>query len=130
MLFIFSISVLIRHLWQLKTVVFMHWCLICVVLLVKPCCKTAHNSNFCPTRLGLLGWCDNKHEQPYYLSHHPRNRRRVMPLPLLQAVCSNVYLCKKATNYKFKKFYSLSPSSLESGSLGSIKDVFAVSGDC
>jgi hypothetical protein len=25
--------VLIRHLWQLKTVVFLHWCLICAVLL-------------------------------------------------------------------------------------------------
>ncbi len=24
---------LIRHLWQLKTVVFLHWCLICVVLM-------------------------------------------------------------------------------------------------
>ncbi len=32
MLFIFSTTVLIRHLWQLKTVVFLHWCLICVVL--------------------------------------------------------------------------------------------------
>ncbi len=25
---------LIRHLWQLKTVVFLHWCLICAVLLI------------------------------------------------------------------------------------------------
>ncbi len=33
MLFIFSTPVLIRHLWQLKTVVFQHWCLICAVLL-------------------------------------------------------------------------------------------------
>ncbi len=33
MLFIFSTRVLIRHLWQLKTVVFVHWCLIHVVLL-------------------------------------------------------------------------------------------------
>ncbi len=31
MLFIVSTSVLIRHLWQLETVVFLHWCLICVV---------------------------------------------------------------------------------------------------
>jgi hypothetical protein len=31
-LFIFSTPVLIRHLWQLKTVVFLHWCLMCVVL--------------------------------------------------------------------------------------------------
>jgi hypothetical protein len=34
MLFIFSTPVLIRHLWQLKTVVFLHWCLICGVLLI------------------------------------------------------------------------------------------------
>ncbi len=33
MLFIFSTPVLIRHLWQLKTIVFLHWCLICAVLL-------------------------------------------------------------------------------------------------
>jgi hypothetical protein len=33
MLFIFSTPVLIEHLWQLKTVVFLHWCLICAVLL-------------------------------------------------------------------------------------------------
>ncbi len=31
MLFIFSMPVLIRHLWLLKTVVFLHWCLICSV---------------------------------------------------------------------------------------------------
>jgi len=29
----FSTPVLIRYLWQLKTVVFLHWCLICAVLL-------------------------------------------------------------------------------------------------
>ncbi len=28
--FIFSTTVSIRHLWQLKTVVFLHWCLICL----------------------------------------------------------------------------------------------------
>jgi hypothetical protein len=33
MMLIFSKQVLIGHLWQLKTVVFMHWCLICAVLL-------------------------------------------------------------------------------------------------
>ncbi len=33
MLFIFSTLVLIRYLWQLKTVVFLHWCLIRAVLL-------------------------------------------------------------------------------------------------
>ncbi len=29
----FSTQILIRYLWQLKTVVFLHWCLICAVLL-------------------------------------------------------------------------------------------------
>jgi hypothetical protein len=29
----FSTPELIRHLWQLKTIVFLHWCLICAVLL-------------------------------------------------------------------------------------------------
>jgi len=33
MLFIFSTPVIIRHLWQLKTVVFLLWCLIHAVLL-------------------------------------------------------------------------------------------------
>ncbi len=33
MLFIFSMPMLIRHLWQMKTVVFLHWCLIRAVLL-------------------------------------------------------------------------------------------------
>ncbi len=33
MLFIFSTLVLIGHLWQLQTVGFMHWCIICAVLL-------------------------------------------------------------------------------------------------
>jgi len=33
-MFIFSTPVLIRHLWQLKTVVFLHWCLICTVQLI------------------------------------------------------------------------------------------------
>ncbi len=33
MKFIFSTPVLIRHLWQLKTVVFRHWCLILTVTL-------------------------------------------------------------------------------------------------
>ncbi len=35
MLFIYSTPVLIRHLWQFTTVVFVHWCLICAVLLLK-----------------------------------------------------------------------------------------------
>jgi len=40
MLFIFSTPVLIRHLWQLKTVVFLHWCLICTVpFVINDHCK-------------------------------------------------------------------------------------------
>jgi hypothetical protein len=31
----FSTPVLIRHLWQLKTAVFLNWCLICFVLLAN-----------------------------------------------------------------------------------------------
>ncbi len=31
MLLIFSTPELIRNLWQLKTAVFLHWCLICAV---------------------------------------------------------------------------------------------------
>jgi hypothetical protein len=56
MLFIFSMPVLIRHLWQLKTVVFLHWCLICAVLLdtcaIDKFKLTGHN-------LGLVfsSWC-------------------------------------------------------------------------
>jgi hypothetical protein len=30
--FIVSTETLIRHLWQLKTIVFLHWCLTCAVL--------------------------------------------------------------------------------------------------
>jgi hypothetical protein len=30
-LFIFSTPELIRHLWQLKTAIFLHWCLLCAV---------------------------------------------------------------------------------------------------
>ena len=35
MQFIFSTPVLIRHLWQLETLVFLHWCIILAVLLIK-----------------------------------------------------------------------------------------------
>ncbi len=35
MLYIFSTPMLIRHPWQHKTVVILHWCLICAVLLIK-----------------------------------------------------------------------------------------------
>ncbi len=35
MQFIYSMPVLIRHLWQLKRAVFLHWCLICAVPFFK-----------------------------------------------------------------------------------------------
>ena len=41
MQFIFLTPELIRHLWQLVTFAFRHWCLICAVLLTQPkkfCC--------------------------------------------------------------------------------------------
>ncbi len=36
MQFIFSTPVLIKHMWLLKTVVFLHWCIICAALLKWP----------------------------------------------------------------------------------------------
>ncbi len=47
MLFIFSTPVLIRHLWQLKTLVFLHWCLISSIL----------NVNSQHKRLQRFLWC-------------------------------------------------------------------------
>ncbi len=35
MLFSFSTPVLIRHMWQVKRAVFMHWCLMCILLLLN-----------------------------------------------------------------------------------------------
>ncbi len=45
MLFIFSTPVLIRHLWQLMAAVFLHWCLICGVLL-RDTAKHLHYNTF------------------------------------------------------------------------------------
>ncbi len=41
MSFIFSTPVLIRHLWQLKKVVFLHWFLICALLLLRSFARKA-----------------------------------------------------------------------------------------
>ncbi len=43
---IFSIPVLIRHLWHLKTLVFLHWCLIHTVLLDHN--NTSHVATWLP----------------------------------------------------------------------------------
>jgi hypothetical protein len=61
MLFIFSTPVLIRHLWQLKTVVFLHWCLICAVSLFTffkaHCLKNTSFKYFCHfLQTGSSGW--------------------------------------------------------------------------
>jgi len=45
MLFSFSTPDLIRHLWQLKTAVFLHWCLICVVPLPMEQCALINVNN-------------------------------------------------------------------------------------
>ncbi len=55
MLFIFSTPVLIRHLWQLKTAVFLHWCQICALLLCLP------------TFPRYLGRCDINRNDPIYV---------------------------------------------------------------
>ncbi len=50
---------LIRHLWQLKTVVFLHWCLICAVLLQAYCITscTVH-ARLCTLYCAPLAlWC-------------------------------------------------------------------------
>ncbi len=48
MQFIFSTPVLIRYLWQLKTVVYLHWCPICAVLLYESTINLFHDHNkFC-----------------------------------------------------------------------------------
>ncbi len=61
MLFIFSTPVLIRYLWQLKTVVFLHWCLICAVLLYHYC------SNVVIT--WKIGWVYSNYTNFYILAN-------------------------------------------------------------
>jgi hypothetical protein len=46
MLFIFSTPVLIRHLWQLKTVVLLHQCTICALLLIIPAAATFSDCDY------------------------------------------------------------------------------------
>ncbi len=43
-----NLCMLIRHLWQLKTVVFLHWCLISIVLLGTFSCWTHQSMVQCP----------------------------------------------------------------------------------
>jgi hypothetical protein len=58
MSFIFSTPLLIRHLWQLQTVVFRHWCLIRAVLLhdIYKCAHT-YSLNFGPGFMLLAQAC-------------------------------------------------------------------------
>ncbi len=60
MLFIFSTPVLSRHLWQLKTVYSLHWCLICSALLALP--RVENTIQFFTRYLNLesqaiFSWC-------------------------------------------------------------------------
>jgi hypothetical protein len=58
MLFIFSTPVIIRLLWQLKTVVFLHWRLICAILLDPDCpdgVKFCHLGYFLKTQAFFKG---------------------------------------------------------------------------
>ncbi len=58
-MFIFSTPVLIRPLWQLKTVVFLHGCLICAVLLyatVEHCCNFSLNLKWTPPSPIISQW--------------------------------------------------------------------------
>ncbi len=54
MMFIFSTPVLIRHLWQLKTVAFLHWCLICAVLFLAKLTKTGPVSTLAVASLAIV----------------------------------------------------------------------------
>ncbi len=47
----FLTPVLIRYLWQLKTVVFLHWCLICAVPLAEPLTRRLLFSSKVETRI-------------------------------------------------------------------------------
>ncbi len=67
MLLIFSTTVFIRHLWQLKKVVFLHWCLIRAVLniqfmtkptvLVNKICIFDHDRKIKTIKLSFLMFC-------------------------------------------------------------------------
>ncbi len=54
MLFVFSTPALIRHLWQLKAVVFLHGCLIHTVLFDKGGCKI-ESFFLCRERINFAG---------------------------------------------------------------------------
>jgi len=55
-MFIFSTPVLIRQLWQLKTVSFLHWGLICAVLLPIPFSQNICFKPFFPHLLRCVSW--------------------------------------------------------------------------
>ncbi len=54
-MFIFSTPVLIRHLWQLNTAVFLQWCLMCSVILARPLYYARHERLARGKQSGLLG---------------------------------------------------------------------------
>jgi len=89
MLLIFSTPVLIRHRWQLKTVVFLHWCLICAVL------------------LGIRGNMKASGRE-LWPSFQPGNTTSLFSLPCFNCRCACAWLChavtltKKRPNLKLK----------------------------
>ena len=56
MLFTFSTPELIRHLWQLKTVVFLHWCLVHAVLMGRLGANTPAYRMLCHNLSYQNGW--------------------------------------------------------------------------
>ncbi len=102
MLFIFSTPVLIRHLWHLKTAVFVHWCLIRAVPLpyfTERVTIFTHKSftgfhpSDAPFRCSTLG------QAPGLTHKHQTRLARDKHSSLLQ----------KSVNYDRKKFYSTGP---------------------
>jgi len=85
MLFIFSTPMLITHLWQLETVVFLHWCLICAVLLP--------NKQLCPT-------------EKIYLKLHLLGQVFFRKVSLIEAMTKCLrHLGRRDTIHKWKQFY-------------------------
>ena len=90
MLFIFSTPVLIRYLCQLKTVVFLHWCLLCAVPLNRSCQKRRERTDyqlfayFCQNFVSLLrhfggaatfSLYDTQHSEHNYDTQYDATRR-------------------------------------------------------
>ncbi len=84
MLFIFSTPVLVRHLWQLKTVVFLHWCLI---------------------RADLLSFCQLAISYTYHFSELPYHRlEHFINLPFYQLAFHQLHILSTCHFIHSQKF--------------------------